>query len=99
MYLDFVSFTKELKFRQKLDRWLKSAGVSTNTVHKFDNAKNIKRSVEIGSGVALVPLQTIKRELESGSLRGVTVRDVDWKRPLGIVRKRNRTHNRDVAIR
>jgi DNA-binding transcriptional LysR family regulator len=88
--LDFVSFTKELKIRQKLDRWLKAAGVSINTVHKFDNVENIKRSVEIGSGVALVPLQTVRRELEYGSLRAVTVRGVDWKRPLGVVQKRNR---------
>jgi DNA-binding transcriptional LysR family regulator len=88
--LDFVSFTEDLKFRRKLDRWLKSAGVSVNTVHQFDNVENIKRSVEIGSGVALLPLQTVARERDYGSLKTVKLRGVDWKRPLGIVQKRNR---------
>lgn len=88
--LDFVSFTKELKIRAKVDRWLKAAGVSVNRVHQFDNVENIKRSVEIGSGAALVPAQTVRREVEFGSLRTLPVRGVDWKRPLGIVQKRNR---------
>ena len=88
--MDFVSFTKELKIRSKLDRWLKTANVSVHSVQEFDNVENIKRSVEIGSGVALVPRQTVRREVESGSLHTVNVRGVDWKRPLGIVQKRNK---------
>lgn len=88
--LNFVSFTKETKFRTQLDRWLKAAGISVKTVHQFDNVENIKRSVEIGSGVSLIPQQTLKREIEYGSLTALPVRGVDWKRPVGIVQKRNR---------
>ncbi len=88
--LDFVTFTRELKFRTRMDRWLKSGGVDVKVVHQFDNVENIKRSVEIGSGVALVPLQTVQRERDLGSLHALKIRGVDWKRPLGVVQKRNR---------
>ena len=87
---DTVALTRDLTFRRKLDRWLKSASVSVNVVHEFDNVENIKRSVEIGSGIAFLPLQTVQREIEYGSLRAVSLRGVTWKRSLGIVQKRNR---------
>jgi len=60
-------------------------------VHEFDNVENIKRAVEIGSGVTLLPTASVQRELASGSLRSVTLRDVAWSRPLGFVHKRSRT--------
>jgi len=88
---NFVGFTPELKIRRQIDRWLKRAKVSVNVVHEFDNIENIKRAVEIGSGIALLPTVTVQRELAAGSLRSVTLGDVTWSRPLGIIHKRNRT--------
>lgn len=86
----YIAFTSELPIRQKMDRWLKKAGVSLKVVHEFDNIENIKRDVEIGSGVALLPLETVQRELELGLLRAVKLADVQWLRPLGIVYRRKR---------
>lgn len=88
---DFVSFTSELTVRKQVDRWLKQAKVSVNVVHEFDNIETIKRAVEIGSGAALLPLPTVLRELELGSLAAVSVQGVDWARPLGVVHKRHKT--------
>ncbi len=88
---DFVGFTPELTIRRQVDRWLKQARVSVNIVHVFDNVENIKRAVEIGSGIALLPAPTVRREVEAGLLEIVPVEGVKWFRPLGIVHKRNRT--------
>jgi DNA-binding transcriptional LysR family regulator len=87
----FVGFTSELMIRKQLDRWLRQAGVAVDFVHVFDNVENIKRAVEIGSGVALLPAPTVLREVETGSLRLVRLEGVSWSRPLGIVHRRNRT--------
>ena len=54
------------------------------------DVENVKRSVEIDSGVALVLLQPARRKLEHASLRAVKLQGVDWNRPLGVVQKRNR---------
>ena len=88
---NFVAFTPELRIRRQIDRWLKRLKVSVNVVHEFDNIENIKRAVEIGAGLALLPLATVRRELAAGTLRSVALRDITWSRPLGIVHKRNRT--------
>jgi DNA-binding transcriptional LysR family regulator len=87
---DWVAFTDELPIRKKLDRWLKKAGVTLNVRHEFDNIENIKRDVEIGSGIALLPLETVQRERELELLHAIPIRDAHWTRPLGIVSKRRR---------
>jgi DNA-binding transcriptional LysR family regulator len=69
-----------------------------HVVHEFDNVENIKRAVEIGAGIAVLPLPTVRREWESGSLWAVQL-SLDhhpparplWSRPLGIVHKRHKT--------
>jgi DNA-binding transcriptional LysR family regulator len=87
----FVGFTSELTIRKQIDRWFKQEGISVDLVHVFDNVENIKRAVEIGSGVALLPAPTVRREVEAGLLQAVHIEGVQWQRPLGIVHRRNRT--------
>lgn len=86
----FVGFTVDLVIRRTIDRWLKQAKVSVEVVHEFDNIENIKRAVEIGSGVALLPEPTVRREVDAGTLALVELKDVEWTRPLGIVHRRNK---------
>jgi DNA-binding transcriptional LysR family regulator len=87
----FVGFTSELTIRKQIDRWFKQADVSVDFVHVFDNVENIKRAVEIGSGVALLPAPTVRREVETGSLNAIPIEGAPWHRPLGIIHRRNRT--------
>jgi DNA-binding transcriptional LysR family regulator len=87
----FVGFTAELVIRKQIDRWFKQADISVDLVHVFDNVENIKRAVEIGSGVTLLPAPTVRREVETGLLHAVRLEEVQWHRPLGIVHRRNRT--------
>jgi DNA-binding transcriptional LysR family regulator len=87
----FVGFTSELTIRKQIDRWFKQERISVDLVHVFDNVENIKRAVEIGSGVALLPAPTVRREVEAGLLHAVHIEGVEWQRPLGIVHRRNRT--------
>ncbi len=85
-----VTFTTELRIRSEMDRWLKLARVSVDVVHEFDNIENIKRAVEVGSGIALLPIPTVRRELEIGSLKALHLDDVRWVRPLGIVHRKHK---------
>lgn len=87
----FVGFTSELTIRKQIDRWFKQERISVDLVHVFDNVENIKRAVEIGSGVAILPAPTVRREVEAGLLHAVHLKGVQWHRPLGIVHRRNRT--------
>lgn len=88
--VDMVAFTNDLTIRRETDRLLKKYHVSTNIVHQFDNLETVKRAVEIGLGVAILPLPTLKRELEFQSLLAIPFSDCRFVRPLGIVHRRHK---------
>lgn len=85
----FVGFCRDLKVRRQIDKWLKAAGVSVDVIHEFDNCEHIKRAVEVGSGVAILPTPTLRRELAQGTLVALAPEGVDWQRPLGFIHRRN----------
>jgi len=86
----FVGFTPDLTIRRETDRLLKKHRVSVELVHEFDNVENIKRAVEIGAGAAILPLASVRREIEGGLLVAVHFQDVQFIRPLGIIHKRHK---------
>ncbi len=88
---NFVGLTDELKIRRQIDRWLKAEKIGVSVVHSFDNIENIKRAVEIGSGVSILPEPTVRREVEAGTLVALSLKDVEWFRPIGVIHKRNKT--------
>ena len=87
---DFIAFVPDLTIRRATDKLLKRHKVSVNIVHQFDNIENVKRAVEIGLGVSLLPLDTLRREIEFQTLRAIPLSDVTFERPLGIVHKRHK---------
>lgn len=87
---DYIGFTQELTIRREIDRRLKRSRVAVRVVHEFDNIETIKRAIEIGSGVALLPKPTVWQEISNGTLAAVDVVDGNLVRPLGIVHKRNK---------
>lgn len=87
---DYVGFTRELMIRREIDRQLKRSHVAVRIVHEFDNIETIKRAIEIGSGIALLPAPTVWREISTGSLDAIALDDMSLVRPLGIVHKRSK---------
>ena len=88
--VDYIGFTQELTIRREIDRRLRRKRVDVKVVHEFDNIETIKRAIEIGSGVALLPRPTVWQEISNGTLKAIEVVDSDLVRPLGIVHKRNK---------
>jgi LysR family transcriptional regulator, transcriptional activator of the cysJI operon len=86
----FVSFERDIPTRKALDKLLKDHGVSVEHVMEFDNIETVKRAVEIDSGVAIVPQETIKQEVANQTLVAVKIDDPDFFRTLGIIYKKNK---------
>ena len=86
----FVGFTPDLTIRGEIDRVFLDADIEVRIVHQFDNIENIKRAVEIGAGVSILPLDSVRREVEFGLLTAIPFKRVQLTRPLGIIRKRGR---------
>ena len=87
--LKFVSFDSDLPTRKTIDRFLKDYGVSVKHVMQFDNIETIKRAVEIDSGVAIVPEETIRQELADHTLAAVRL-EGNPMRQLGAIYKKGK---------
>ena len=84
----YVGFDRDLVIRRQVDRFLRAHGAQVDVVLEFDNIENIKDAIEIGAGVALLPLPALKREIEAGTLAAVPLSDARLSRPLGIIHRR-----------
>jgi len=93
----FVGFDPNLTISRKMDRWFKKSRVAVEFVQQFDNIENIKRAVEIGSEIGILPYPTVLREIDIGTLVALQIEDVEWYRPLGIVHKKNKTFTTAVS--
>jgi len=85
-----VGFDTELVIWKKIDRFLKERSVEPNVMLRFDNIEAIKRAVEAGSGVALLPRPTLEHELELGTLAAVPLANSNFSRPIGIIYRKGR---------
>ena len=83
----FVHFDAELSIRRAIDKFLRKHAVSVSSMLEFDNIENIKRAVEIGAGVAILPAPSLDREVTNGSLVVVRFRDHRLVRPLAILHR------------
>jgi len=88
----FVAFDSDLSIRRAIDRYLRHRSVQVEVVMEFDNIENIKRAVEIPSGIAILPEPTLAREVRAGALAAVPIAadgpEDRLTRPLAIVHRR-----------
>lgn len=88
--LPFIAFDADIPTRQIIDERLRARGVRVNVVQAFDNIETIKRVVEIGLGVALVPSPTVRREIRDGTLVARPLEGEAFTRPTGILLRKAR---------
>ncbi|MBI3770942.1 MAG: LysR family transcriptional regulator [Deltaproteobacteria bacterium] len=86
----FVGYERDVPTRREFDRVLRRKNVTVRYVMELDNIETIKRVVEIGAGLAIVPEPTIKQEVKSRTLCALQITDETLMRPLGIVHRQGR---------
>src|SRR5439155_3932899 len=85
----FVAFEKELVIRRMVDRFLRHHGAEVEVTAEFDNIENIKKGIEAGAGVALLPEPMLRQEVRAGTLKAVRLDGCRLVRPLGIIHRRS----------
>ncbi len=87
----FVTFQRDIPTRRALDEILKKNGVAVLTKAEFDNIELIKRAVEIGIGIAIVPSTTITSQIQAGLLKAIPLAEGPFTRPIAILYRRGRS--------
>jgi DNA-binding transcriptional LysR family regulator len=86
----FIAFERDIPTRRTIDRILRTHGVTVNTVMEFDNIETIKRSVEVGSGLSILPETTVVNEVKNGLLARLDFAEGTFTRTVGVIHRRGR---------
>ena len=91
---DFIAFIKEIPTRDAIDKIFKKENVSVNIKQEFDNIETLKRSVELGTGVSVLPKNTIQQEVKNNSLVAIPISGNQYFRTTGIITRKDRPLSR-----
>ncbi len=95
---NFIAFDDDIPTRGLIDSRLRAAGVKVRIVTSYDNIETLKNLVEIGSGLALVPEDTVRQEAREGRLASIPLAPDDtFQRPAGLLLKSSKV--RRAAVR
>jgi LysR family transcriptional regulator, transcriptional activator of the cysJI operon len=86
----FINFERDIPTRRALDKIFKEHRMTVEEVMAFDNIETVKRAVEIDSGVAIVPRETITQEVANQTLAAVELENGAYARPLALIYKKNK---------
>lgn len=84
----FIGFDPNLEVGRRIRKFLKQRDVNYRVELCFDNIEAIKRAVEAGNHIAILPRVTLEREVAGGSLKAVRFSDTEFYRELAVVTRK-----------
>jgi DNA-binding transcriptional LysR family regulator len=93
----FIAFDREAPTRKALDRLFREKNIDINPVMEMDNVETIKRAVEMGLGVAILPVSTAQGEVKGGSLVAKPFAEGPVSRPIGLLIRKGKYLDRASA--
>jgi DNA-binding transcriptional LysR family regulator len=90
----FIAFDEEVIIRRELDRFFRESEVSVSIVMQFDNIQSIKEAVALGSGISILPEQTMQSEVEQRRLVSIPLHAPELVRPTGVIHRRKKSLTR-----
>ena len=84
-----ITLERGLKFRDTLDKELTRRNISVEVAAEFDNIETVKRAIEAGGGIGILPAPTISSELAAGTLAQIAIEGQPLVRPLGVIFRRD----------
>ncbi len=94
---DFVHFERDVPTRKAMDRIFKENKIEVKKIAEFDNIETIKRAVEVGFGLAIVPEPAVIEAKKAGTLAVIQLAEKYWTRPVGVIYRSDR--NLSLAAR
>src|SRR5580765_1965400 len=86
----FIGFDRDIPTRRLIDGLLRRHGVRVSYTMELDNIETIKRSVEAGLGLSLLPAPTLVAEVRARTLVTRSPVEGPFRRPIGVIHRRTR---------
>jgi LysR family transcriptional regulator, transcriptional activator of the cysJI operon len=86
----FIAFDREAPTRKAVDRIFREKGFELAPSMEMDNVETIKRAVELGLGVAVLPIASVQHEMQQGTLVAKPFAEGTYTRPIGILLRKGK---------
>ncbi len=86
----FIGFDRDIPTRRLVDSLLRRHGIRVSYAMELDNIETIKRSVEAGLGLSLLPAPTLTGEIRARTLVARPPLEGPFRRPIGVIYRRAR---------
>lgn len=87
----FVAFERDIPTRKTIDRVLREHQVAVSIAMEFDNIETIKRCVEAGIGISILPAGSVANEVQGHSLVAIQFTEGKFFRETGIIHRHGKT--------
>ncbi len=87
----FVAFEKGIPTRKIVDDFFAQNQIRVKIAMEFDNIETLKKAIEVGAGVSILPSIAVKNEIQQKTLKAVQVAGKPLFRPLGILKLKGKT--------
>jgi DNA-binding transcriptional LysR family regulator len=94
----FIAFDRDIPTRKLVDRLLARAGSNVTYAMELDNIETIKRCVEAGIGVSVLPLPALTVEVRARTLAARRLVESPIERPIGVLFRNVRTREQSPAV-
>jgi DNA-binding transcriptional LysR family regulator len=85
-----IGFERDIPTRKETERVLRRNAIEVRYVMELDNVETIKRVVEIGRGLAILPEPAVRPEVKARALAAIPFSDEVFLRPLGIIHRQGK---------
>lgn len=92
--INFVAFDRDIPTRRAVDKLLREHGAQVQVTTELDNIETLKRAVEIGLGISILPRAAVAIELQAGTLVAVPIADGVFMRPITVLVRKGRSLSR-----
>lgn len=94
----FIAFESGIPTREAIDSVLQKNNITVDTRMTNDNIFTLKKAVEAGIGVSIVPSNSVNEEVQKGSLVRLPIRDINISRPIALLQRKNHQPNKPMEF-
>ncbi|MBD2845744.1 LysR family transcriptional regulator [Paenibacillus sp. IB182496] len=91
--IPFIMLSQETLGRRFIDRMFRQYGIQPNIVMELSSSEEVKRMVELNLGVSIISKLSVASELRLGTLKMISVNELELSHPVGVVYKSGRYLN------
>lgn len=91
--IPFIMLSRDTAGRRFVDGIFKELNITPQIVMELSSSEEVKRMVELNLGAAIISKMSITNELQQGTLKMITVNELEISHPVGVVYRANKYMN------